>query len=75
MNQKLIDAGVDLNNIHDPVYADKISGVLSNIKDPAAINTSADQFGINNPFAGLPSYTGSDSSLYKTPTFLGGNNG
>ena len=75
LNQKLIDAGVDLNNIHDPVYADKISGVLTNIKDPASINTSADQFGINDPFAGLPSYTGSDSSLYKTPTFLGGNNG
>ena len=75
LNQKLADAGVDLNDIHNPVYADKISSVLTNIKDPAAINTSADQFGINNPFAGLPSYTGSDSSLYKTPTFLGGNNG
>ena len=72
VNQKLADAGVDLNDIHNPVYADKISSVLTNIKDPAAINTSADQFGINNPFAGLPSYTGSDSSLYKTPDFLTG---
>ena len=72
LNQKLADAGVDLNDIHNPVYADKISSVLTNIKDPAAINTSADQFGINNPFAGLPSYTGSDSSLYKTPDFLTG---
>ena len=72
VNQKLTDAGVDLNDIHNPVYADKISSVLTNIKDPAAINTTADQFGINNPFAGLPSYTGSDSSLYKTPDFLTG---
>jgi hypothetical protein len=72
LNQKLADAGVDLNDIHNPVYADKISGVLGSIKDPAAISTSADQFGINNPFAGLPSYTGSDSSLYKTPDFLTG---
>ena len=75
VNQKLTDAGVDLNDIHNPVYADKISSVLTNIKDPAAINTTADQFGINNPFAGLPSYTGSDSSLYKTPDFLTGGSG
>ena len=72
LNQKLAEAGVDLSDIHNPVYADKISGVLGSIKDPAAISTSADQFGINNPFAGLPSYTGSDSSLYKTPDFLTG---
>jgi len=72
VNQKLIDAGVDLNDIHNPVYADKISSVLTNIKDPAAINATAEQFEINNPFAGLPSYTGSDSSLYKTPNFLTG---
>jgi hypothetical protein len=72
VNQKLADAGVDLNDIHNPVYTDKISSVLTNIKDPAAINTTADQFGINNPFAGLPSYTGSDSSLYNTQNALGG---
>lgn len=72
VNQKLIEAGVDLNDIHNPIYADKISSVLTNIKDPAAINTSAEQFGINDPFAGLPSYTGSDSSLYKSPDFLTG---
>ena len=72
LNQKLIDAGVDLNDIHNPVYADKISGALGSIKDPVAINTSADQFGITNPFAGLPTYTGTDSSLYKTPSFLTG---
>jgi hypothetical protein len=75
VNQKLIEAGVDLNDIHNPVYADKISSVLTNIKDPAAINATAEQFKINNPFAGLPSYTGSDSSLYKTPDFLTGGSG
>lgn len=72
LNQKLADAGIDLNDIHNPVYADKISSVLTNIKDPAAINASADQFGITDPFAGLPTYTGTDSSLYKTPSFLTG---
>jgi len=72
VNQKLIEAGVDLNDIHNPVYADKISSVLTNIKDPAAINATAEQFEINNPFQGLPSYTGSDSSLYKSPDFLTG---
>lgn len=72
VNQKLADAGVDLNDIHNPVYADKISSVLGSIKDPAAINTTADQFGITDPFAGLPTYTGTDSSLYKTPDFLTG---
>jgi len=72
VNQKLAAAGVDLNDIHNPVYADKISSVLANIKDPAAINTTADQFGITDPFAGLPTYTGTDSSLYKTPDFLTG---
>jgi len=75
VNQKLIEAGIDLNDIHNPVYADKISSVLTNIKDPAAINATAEQFEINNPFAGLPSYTGSDSSLYKTPDFLTGGSG
>lgn len=72
VNQKLIEAGVDLNDIHNPVYADKVSSVLTNIKDPAAINATAEQFEINNPFKGLPSYTGSDSSLYKSPDFLTG---
>lgn len=75
VNQKLIEAGVDLNDIHNPVYTDKISSVLTNIKDPAAINTTAEQFEINNPFQGLPTYTGSDSSLYKTPNFLTGGSG
>lgn len=72
VNQKLVDAGVDLNDLDNPVYKDQISQVLGSIKDPTAINTVAEQFNITNPFAGLPSYSGSDSSLYSTPTFLGG---
>jgi hypothetical protein len=71
LNQKLADAGVDLNDIHNPVYADKISGVLGSIKDPAAINASADQFGITDPFGGLPTYKGTDSSLYNTQNVFG----
>lgn len=63
VNAKLKAAGVDLNNLEDPVYADKISQVMGSIKDPTAINVVADQFG-QTPFSGLPSYSGSDSSLY-----------
>ena len=71
VNQKLVDAGVDLNDLENPVYKDQISNVLASIKDPTAINVTADQFG-QNPFAGLPSYTGDDSSLYNTQNALGG---
>jgi hypothetical protein len=63
VNAKLKAAGVDLNNLEDPVYADKIAQVTGSIKDPAVLNTVADQFG-QTPFGGLPSYSGSDSSLY-----------
>ena len=72
LNQKLSEAGVDLNNLGDPAYKDKISGVLSNINDPAALDASAEQFGQANPFAGMPAYTGTDSSIYKSPSFLTG---
>lgn len=64
LNKKLTDVGVDIADIHNPAYADKINKVLGSIKDPAAIIASADQFGMTNPFAKMPSYTGSDSSLY-----------
>jgi hypothetical protein len=63
VNEKLKAAGVDLNNLEDPVYAEKIAQVTGSIKDPAVLNTVADQFG-QNPFGGLPSYSGSDASLY-----------
>jgi len=70
VNQKLVAAGVDLNDLENPVYKDQISNVLAGIKDPTAINVTADQFG-QNPFAGLPSYTGSDASLYNTQNVFG----
>jgi len=72
VNQKLAEAGVDLNDLDNPVYTNQINQVMGSITDPRAINISADQFGITDPYAGLPTYTGSDSSLYNTPTFLGG---
>lgn len=72
VNAKLAEAGVPLSDIDNPIYADKISQVMANIKDPAAINAVAEQFNISNPFGGLPSYNGNDSSLYNTPSFLGG---
>ena len=63
VNAKLAAAGVNLNDLTNPVYADKIAQVTGSISDPAVLNTVADQFG-QTPFGGLPSYNGSDSSLY-----------
>ena len=75
VNQKLTEAGVDLDDLDNPVYTDQINQVMGSITDPRAINMSADQFGITDPFGGLPSYSGTDSSLYSTPSFLGGSSG
>lgn len=72
VNAKLAAAGVDLNDLDNPVYKGQIDQVMGSITDPRAINMTADQFGITDPFGGLPSYSGSDSSLYNKPTFLGG---
>lgn len=72
VNQKLVDAGVNLNDLDNPVYKDQIANVLGSIKDPTAINVTADQMNITNPFAGLPSYSGDDASLYNTQNALGG---
>jgi len=72
LNQKLTEAGVDIRDLTDPAYQDKISSTLSSITDPGAINTSAEQFEQANPFAGLPAYTGTDSSIYDSPGFLTG---
>lgn len=62
VNEKLTAAGVDLNDLDNPVYAEKISMVMGNINDPAAITAAANQFGVANPFAGLPS-AGANNSL------------
>ena len=73
VNAKLAAAGVNLNDLTNPVYAAKIAQVTDSIKDPAVLNTVADQFG-QTPFGGLPSYNGSDSSLYNNSAskLLGG---
>lgn len=73
VNAKLAAAGVNLSDLTNPVYADKIAQVTGSIKDPAVLNTVADQFG-QNPFGGLPSYNGSDSSIYNNSAskLLGG---
>jgi len=74
VNSLLAQNGVPLNDVDNPVYADQVSQVLGSVKDPAAINTAANQFNITNPFGGLPSYSGSDSSLYNTQNAFGGAN-
>ena len=53
VNNALSAAGVPLDDLDNPIYADKIKLVLSNIKNPNVINTVAEQFGIN-PAKGLP---------------------
>ena len=74
VNQKLTEAGVNLNDLDNPVYKDQISQVMGSITDPRAINISADQFNITDPFGGLPTYTGTDGSLYNNSAskLLGG---
>jgi hypothetical protein len=57
VNKALAAAGVPLNDISNPVYADTVKKVLSGIKNPAILNTIAKQFDIN-PAAGLPKTAG-----------------
>jgi hypothetical protein len=79
VNAELTKAGVDIDDLENPAYADKISKVMNNISDPKILKDVADQFDIKppgglpevgkqsfadaNPFAGIPGYTGEDSSL------------
>jgi hypothetical protein len=72
VNALLAKNGVPLNDLDNPVYTDQINQVMGSVKNPEAINTAADQFNITNPFGGLPSYSGSDSSLYNTQNVFGG---
>jgi len=71
VNALLAQNGVPLNDLDNPVYTDQINQVMGSVKNPEAINTAADQFGITDPFGGLPSYSGSDSSLYNTQNVFG----
>lgn len=54
LNQKLTEAGVDVNDLENPAFSDKISKVMSGINDPKVLSSVAEQFGVNPP-VGLPS--------------------
>ena len=69
INSLLAEQGINTNNLHDLANQDKISSILGSVNDPEKLKASADQFEQANPFAGLPSYTGQDASLYQTPSF------
>lgn len=62
VNEALTKAGVDINDLGNPAYQDSIKKALSGITDPKAIKDVSEQFNVN-PFAGLPAYQGTDSSL------------
>jgi len=53
VNAELAKAGVDVDDLENPVYADKISKVMNNISDPKILKDVADQFDIKPP-GGLP---------------------
>ena len=67
VNGAIAAAGLDINN---PEHSAAIDKIVGSIKDPAVINTVAEQFKVN-PFAGLPS-AGSDNSLNNASKLLGG---
>lgn len=71
VNAELSKAGVDVDDLTNPAYADKISKVMSNIKDPKAIRDIAEQFGVNPP-GGLPNLgQQSFSELVESNPFAG----
>lgn len=52
LNQALANAGVDLNNLNDPVYSDSINKVLSNFNDPQILQTISTQLEVTVGDAG-----------------------
>lgn len=46
VNQALIKAGVDLENLNDPTYSENIDKALGTITDPGVINTISKQMGV-----------------------------
>ena len=62
VNEALTKAGVDINDLSNPAFQDSIKKTMSGITDPKAIKDVSEQFNVN-PFAGLPAYQGTDSSL------------
>jgi hypothetical protein len=71
VNDLLAKNGVPLDDLNNPVYTDQINQVMGSVTNPAIINTAATQFGITDPYGGLPSYNGSDSSLNTQNAFSG----
>jgi hypothetical protein len=71
LNAALKSAGVDTNNLSDPVYADKIKQVMGNIKDPEIIQTVATQMEVASDD------TGTTTSFVETgtTTYFGGGGG
>jgi hypothetical protein len=53
INAALAKAGVDIDDLSNPINADKISKVTNSISDPKIIKDIADQFGVTPP-GGLP---------------------
>jgi len=47
VNKALVEAGVDTNDLSNPVYKDSITKVLENIKDPVVIGQIKDQLEIS----------------------------
>lgn len=64
INAKLREAGVDTNDLHNPIYSDRINQSLSSISDPTTINVVSEQYGTKSTFKDIPAATGSDLSLY-----------
>lgn len=69
LNSKLAEAGIDTSGLHELANRDKIDSILGSINDPEKLKATTEQFEQANPFAGLPSYSGQDASLYKPPSF------
>jgi len=82
LNNNLNKYGIDTTMLNDPAYQDQAFAAFSSIKDPATLQTMADQWDLPtntvtaqpphqfNPFEGMQGYTGSDASVNQTPGFL-----
>lgn len=68
LSKALADAGVDLNNLSDPVYKDTIDNVLGSVTDPKILKTVATQLKVD--FNGEGTTTAFDE--VGTTTFFGG---
>lgn len=71
VNAAIQKVGLDLSTLSDRANAGLLDKAMEGIDDPKVLNAVAEQFDVD-PFAGLPAYTGKDSSLNSTPTFLTG---